>query len=51
MMISGDGIGGDLGYPSTVELGNGDLLTLWYEKMKEVPGAVLRQARWRLKQP
>lgn len=48
MIISGDGIGGDLGYPSTVELGDGSLLTVWYESMKEPKLAVLRQARWRL---
>lgn len=48
MIISGDGIGGDLGYPSTVELEDGTLLTVWYEKMKDLPMAVLRQARWTL---
>lgn len=49
LTISGDGIGGDLGYPSTVELGDGTLLTVWYETMASSPKAVLRQARWRLK--
>ncbi len=48
IIISGDGIGGDLGYPSTVELGDGSFLTVWYEKMKEPKTAVLRQAKWRL---
>lgn len=48
MIISGDGAGGDLGYPSTVELADGTLLTVWYESMKAYPKAVLRQARWRL---
>lgn len=48
MIISGDGIGGDLGYASTVELGDGALLTVWYESMKEPKLAVLRQARWHL---
>ena len=46
--ISEDGVGGDLGYPSTVELGDGTLLTVWYERMKDSPHAVLRQARWQL---
>lgn len=46
LMISEDGIGGDLGYPSTVELDDGSLLTVWYEKMKGSSRAVLRQARW-----
>jgi hypothetical protein len=46
LTISDDGIGGDLGYPSTVELGDGSLLTVWYEKLKDSAQAVLRQARW-----
>jgi hypothetical protein len=46
MVISGDGTSGDLGYPSTVELDDGSLLTVWYELMKGSPRAVLRQARW-----
>ena len=48
MIISGDGVGGDLGYPSTVELDDGTLLTVWYEKMKDQKHAVLRQAHWKL---
>lgn len=48
MIISGDGKGGDLGYPSTVELADGSLLTVWYESMKEPKLAVLRQAHWKL---
>ena len=48
MIISGDGPGGDLGYPSTVELGDGSLLTVWYESMKGPQLAVLRQAHWKL---
>lgn len=48
MIISGDGIGGDLGYPSTVQLTDGSLLTVWYERMKGSPQAVLRQAHWKL---
>lgn len=48
MIISGDGAGGDLGYPSTVQLADGSLLTVWYEQMKGLAKAVLRQARWTL---
>jgi hypothetical protein len=48
MIISGDGTSGDLGYPSTVELDDDTLLTIWYERLKQSPNAVLRQARWRL---
>lgn len=45
--ISGDGIGGDLGYPSTVEMDDGTLITLWYEVMSASPKAVLRLAHWK----
>jgi photosystem II stability/assembly factor-like uncharacterized protein len=48
LTVSGDGAGGDLGYPSTVELEGGELLTVWYERLKDSPRAVLRQARWTL---
>jgi len=48
VVLSKDGIGGDLGYPSTVELADGTLLTVWYESMKEPKLAVLRQAHWKL---
>lgn len=48
LTISADGAGGDLGYPSTVELADGTLLTAWYEKPRESPRAVLRQARWKV---
>ena len=46
MTISDDGEGGDLGYPSTVELDDGSLVTIWYEQMAGSPYAVLRQAAW-----
>jgi sialidase-1 len=46
--LSEDGLAGDLGYPSTVELANGDLLTVWYELLAGSQRAVLRQARWRI---
>jgi sialidase-1 len=49
VILSGDGKGGDLGYPSTVELADGTLLTIWYESMKETKLAVLRQAKWKLR--
>jgi sialidase-1 len=48
IILSGDGKGGDLGYPSTVELPDGTLLTVWYESMKEPRLAVLRQVKWKL---
>jgi hypothetical protein len=36
-----------LGYPSTVELGDGRLLTVWYEALPNQP-AVLRSRQWHL---
>ena len=48
MIVSGDGTSGDLGYPSTVQLKDDSLLTVWYEKVKSLPLAVLRQAHWTL---
>jgi hypothetical protein len=52
MILSADGTGGDLGYPSSVELADGTLLTVWYEAFKspeaKTSKAVLRQARWKL---
>lgn len=48
LTISADGTSGDLGYPSTVELDDGSLLTVWYELIKSQPKAVLRQARWQI---
>ena len=46
IVISDDGAGVDLGYPSTVELDSGLLVTVWYESLKGSAHAVLRQARW-----
>jgi len=48
IIISGDGAGGDLGYPTTVQLDDGSLVTVWYEKLATNPRAVLRQAKWEL---
>ncbi len=47
--VSDDGAGGDLGYPSTVQLDDGSLLSVWYELLAGSRRAVLRQARWSLK--
>lgn len=48
IVLYGDGASGDLGYPSTVQLGDGSLLTVWYEKLSGSPKAQLRQMRWSL---
>lgn len=50
IVISSDGITGDLGYPSTIECSDGMLVTVWYEVLPGSPLAQLRQARWRLAQ-
>ena len=49
LAISGDGAGGDLGYPSTVELDDSSFVSVWYERLASSPLAQLRQARWRIK--
>ena len=46
--LSGDGIGGDLGYPSTVELEDGGFVSVWYERLAGSPMAQIRQAKWRI---
>lgn len=46
LTISQDGALGDLGYPSTVQLADNSLLTVWYEHLPTSPNAVLRQAHW-----
>ena len=48
MIVSADGGGYDLGYPATVELADGSLLTVWYEFQKAAGKAVLRQAKWKI---
>jgi sialidase-1 len=46
LIISSDGAGQDLGYPSTAQLDDGSLVTVWYEALANSPRAVLRQATW-----
>ena len=46
VILSDDGGGVDLGYPSTVELADGSLVTVWYELVAANPRAVLRQRQW-----
>jgi sialidase-1 len=48
LTLSADGAGHDLGYPSTVELADGSLLSAWYERLAGSSHAVLRQAHWTL---
>jgi len=48
LLLSADGASGDLGYPSSVQLTDGSLLTVWYESLKGSPFAQLRQVHWNL---
>lgn len=48
VVLTKDAAGWDVGYPSSVELTNGALLTVWYEAPAGSHTAVLRQARWTL---
>ena len=48
IFLSQDGTSGDLGYPSTVQLTDASFISVWYERMKEYPKAVLRFAHWKL---
>jgi Neuraminidase (sialidase) len=48
LILSDDAVSTDLGYPSTVELNGGTLLSVWYEVMRDSKLAVLRQAKWRI---
>jgi len=50
MTISDDATSTDLGYPSTVQLEDGTLLTVWYENQAGSKNAVLRQAHWRVEE-
>lgn len=46
--LTDDAVNGDIGYPSTVELADGRLLTHWYERRGDRPWCGIVQARWRL---
>ena len=43
------GVSADLGYPATVELNNGTLLTVFYAQDAADGPAVIKQIRWKLK--
>jgi len=47
-ILRGDGPDGDLGYPSTVELADGSLFTLCYQKAANDEKCSLLWSRWRL---
>lgn len=43
-----NGVSHDLGYPASVELDNGDILTVFYAKEREPGPAVIMQTVWKL---
>lgn len=43
-----EGLSNDLGYPCSVQLKNGDILTVFYARVREEGPAVIYQMRWRL---
>ncbi|MES2734704.1 MAG: sialidase family protein [Verrucomicrobiota bacterium] len=47
-ILTDDAANWDLGYPSSVELADRSLLSVWYETPKGTHTGVLRQARWQL---
>jgi len=46
--IWGKGINGDLGYPCSVELPNGDIFTIYYAALPEDRQTSILWTRWRL---
>lgn len=48
MTLSDEAANYDLGYVTTVELSEGQFLSVWYEKLADSSKAVLRQTRWSL---
>ena len=45
-----NGVSGDLGYPSSVELDDGSLITVYYQKYKENEKPSILYTKWRLSQ-
>ena len=43
-----DCVSPDMGYPSSVELDNGDILTVYYGHERPELPAMIRQVRWKL---
>jgi hypothetical protein len=47
-VVYADGVNGDLGYPASVELENGDILTIFYTHPAEGTSAEIFQMIWRI---
>lgn len=48
ILLSGSDKGRDLGYPSTVQLVDGTLISVWYEQPEPNQNAAVVMAKWRL---
>lgn len=48
IILRDDGVDGDLGYPASVELDDGSILTIYYQKYKEGEKPSLLWTRWSL---
>lgn len=48
MVLTDDATSNDIGYPSTVELKDGSLYTIWYERPSLEEPATIRGAHWEL---
>ncbi len=46
MVLTDDATSNDIGYPSTVELSDGSLYTVWYERPNDSEPATIRGVRW-----
>lgn len=47
-ILRSDGPSGDLGYPATVELDDGSLLSVYYQQETDHSNTVIMQSRWQL---
>ena len=48
MILRDDGPDGDLGYPSSAELDDGSILTVYYQKVASADKCSLLWTRWKL---
>ena len=48
MILAGNDASRDLGYPSTVQMSDGSLVSVWYEQPEPGTNAVVQMVKWRL---
>ena len=51
LIIRDDGLDGDLGYPASVELDDGSIMTVYYQRLPGQSKASILWSRWRLPEP